>query len=311
MNVYIPRVCTACTIEAPCKINLHLKVKHLRPDGFHELESLFAALSFGDSLSFELGGKDGTAELEQTGPYRADLAGLVWEKNLVCRALALFREKTGFKAGVRIGLAKRIPLGAGLGGGSSDAASALLALDRLAGTGLDDRELLKMAAALGSDVPFFLTCGAAWVTGRGETIETGAVPAGLWTVLVKPPFRSGTTDAFRLLDARRAGESPETRGIGEFDTHGWKKILASPPGEWPFYNDFLPVLPRSAVYRDICGALKKLGAPFSGLSGSGSCCFGIFDDREKAEKAVQSLLGQRNFVQLTFFLARRADPGLK
>ncbi|MDR2618864.1 MAG: 4-(cytidine 5'-diphospho)-2-C-methyl-D-erythritol kinase [Treponema sp.] len=307
MKAYAPRARTACTIEAPCKINLHLKVKDLRPDGFHELESLFAALAFGDSLSFELAGEDGTLKLEQTCSCGADLSGLAQEKNLVCRALALFREKTGFKAGVRIDLAKRIPLGAGLGGGSSDAASTLLALDRLAGTRLDDRELLEMAAAIGSDAPFFLTCGAAWVTGRGETVETGPVPEGLWTVLVKPPFKSGTAHAFRLLDARRAGQNPETGGSGEFNTREWKKILASPPGEWPFYNDFLPVLPRNGVYRDICRTLKELGAPFSGLSGSGSCCFGIFDDREKAEKAVQSLSGQRNFVQLTFFLARRAD----
>jgi 4-diphosphocytidyl-2-C-methyl-D-erythritol kinase len=288
-----------------------LKVKSLRPDGFHELESLFAALAFGDSLRFELTGKDGAEELEQAGPRKGELSALPWEKNLVCRALALFREKTGFKAGVRIELVKRIPLGAGLGGGSSDAASTLLALDLLAGTGLDKGELLKMAAALGSDVPFFLTCGAAWVTGRGERIEPAAAPTGLWTVLVKPPFRSGTAGAFRLLDVRRAGGMPGTRGGREFNSLEWKDILALHPGEWPFYNDFLPVLPQSDVYRDICRTLKKLGAPFSGLSGSGSCCFGIFDDREKAEKAVNSLSGQENFVQLTFFLARRVDPGIE
>jgi 4-diphosphocytidyl-2-C-methyl-D-erythritol kinase len=300
-------------VEAPCKINLHLRVKNRRPDGFHELESFFAALAFGDSLRFELAGEEGRGDLELKWavPGQTAQVDLPPEKNLVCRALSLFREKTGFKAGMKVFLIKRIPPGAGLGGGSSDAASTLLALDRLAGTALVPGELREMAAALGSDVPFFLTCGAAWVTGRGEKTEAAVFPEGLRVVLVKPPFASATAEAFRLLDENREREGPGRSGQREPGFGEWKEMLAWPPEEWPFYNDFLPVLPHTGVYRSICRDLKDRGAAFAGLSGSGSCCFGIFRDREKAEKAVKSFSGGGNFVQMTFFLARNTDPGLE
>ncbi|MDR1059287.1 MAG: 4-(cytidine 5'-diphospho)-2-C-methyl-D-erythritol kinase, partial [Treponema sp.] len=162
-------------IEAPCKINLHLSVGGRRPDGFHELESLFVTLDYGDTLELELTGTGGAAEFSMCwdgpGPAPPELASLPPEKNLVYRALSLFREKTGFTRGLRGRGIKRIPPGSGYGGGSSDAAAALLALDSLSGGALGPGALPELAAALGSDAPFFLRGGAALVRGRGERLE--------------------------------------------------------------------------------------------------------------------------------------------
>ena len=318
-----------CTIEAPCKINLHLSIGERRPDGFHSLESIFTSLALADTLRFECTKK---------GDHRTEDSRLFmnWEippetifpgENLVLRAVSLFRERTAFESGLDIRLDKRIPAGSGLGGGSSDAASTLLALNSLAGTALSMEDLRGIAAFLGSDVPFFLTGGAAFVSGRGELIEPVKFPQRLWVVLVKAPFSSDTACAFRLLDEARE------RGIGEERENKipkeelFKKALSKKeliralegdPGSWPFRNDFLPVFLYSnlfqkeeegidtGVYRVILEDLREAGASFAGLSGSGSSCFGIFNTKEAAEKAEQALAGSEKYVKLTFFLAQKA-----
>ena len=210
-------------------------------------------------------------------------------------------------------LVKRTPSGAGLGGGSSDAASTLLALDYLAGTALSEKALGELAQELGSDTPFFLSGGAAWVEGWGERIEPLNTPEGFWVVLVKPPFPSPTAEAFRLLDSCRE------KGLGfplgpPLSQAELKESLGKDPGLWPFSNDFLMVFLEggegtggaAGVYRGILEGLKGLGASFSGLSGSGSCCFGIFIDGGRAEKGVKFFAERGFFSTLTFPLARRA-----
>jgi 4-diphosphocytidyl-2-C-methyl-D-erythritol kinase len=170
-----------------------------------------------------------------------------------------------------------------------------------------------MAGKLGSDVPFFLTGGAAWVSGRGEHIRPLPIPPGLRVVLVNPGFSSGTAGAFRLLDASRNG------GSGSFPEPGfpapevYMKALEGPPRDWPFFNDFLPVLNLEAggAYHRILTRLKDLGADFSGLSGAGSTCFGLFTDGKTAEMAAKALEKERPFVELTFPLARPAYAVLK
>ena len=306
----------ACTIEAPCKINLHLRIKERRADGFHALESLFAPLALGDTLRFDLAGEKGDCHL--FSPMEIPM-----KENLVYRAVSLFRERTGFRNGVRIRLDKRIPAGAGLGGGSSDAASALMAMNLLAGGVLPMEELKKMGALLGSDVPFFLAGGAAYVSGRGELIEPVSLPGGLWVVLVKPPFASDTTSAYRLLDeVRERGAGNEIRRE-QASRETLIRALAGDPLDWPFHNDFLTVFldsntspeahdePHARAYRGILENLREAGASFSGLSGSGSCCFGIFKAKETAEKAEKALSGQENYVSFTFFLARKANTVLE
>jgi len=331
MEIKLPRV---CTIEAPCKINLHLKIGEKRSDGFHSLESIFATLALADMLRFERAGEEGKSTLEM----KLELPGEVInpEKNLVLRAVSLFREQTGFKPGLHIRLDKRIPIGAGLGGGSSDAASTLLALNSLACTALPMEKLREMAILLGSDVPFFLTGGAAFVSGRGEQVETIKSPVGLWVVLVKPPFSSDTACAYRLLDQVREHAyvsdssriEPLVRGAkaqreGKLSKDALIRHLEDDPGTWPFHNDFLPVFLDSGTsqggkkganaeaYRAVLEDLRKAGASFTGLSGSGSCCFGIFCTKETAERAESTLGETKNNVKLTFFLAQKANPVLK
>ncbi|MDR3333534.1 MAG: 4-(cytidine 5'-diphospho)-2-C-methyl-D-erythritol kinase [Treponema sp.] len=289
---------TGCTIEAPGKINLHLQVKERRSDGYHELESIFVALAFGDRLRFELTSKDEGCELHGGGDIPPG-------QNLIERAVALFRVRTGFSRGLRVWVEKRIPLGAGLGGGSSDAASTLRALNMLAATDLAPEALGEMARSLGSDVPFFLSGGAALVSGRGERILPLRVPEGLSVVVVYPGFPSNTAGAFRLLDKQRDGQ--EIRDDG--DTALLIRSLGEHPRGWPYRNDFLPVFlsagnrETAEAYRGILQELATLGADFAGLSGAGSSCFGIFVDSGVAEKAARTLRRPGNFVQVTFFLA--------
>ena len=281
------------TVKAPAKVNLHLEVLDKKPDGFHNLDSIFLALDFGDTLHFEL------LEGEKTGEIT--MSGLVFdlpvEKNIVFRSLRLFRERTGFEEKLDIMVEKRIPAGGGLGGGSSDAAAALLALNRLAGFPLSRGALLDMAAALGSDVPFFIyRTAAARVTGRGERIEPFQSPR-LFFVLVNPGFPSGTAAAFRLLDEYREnakGLNPQAR------RQGGRMEVTSDPSQWSFGNDFLPVFEdrERSVYNGIICRLRELGAGFAGLSGAGSTCFGVFGESEPAQRAAQALRGMWDFVEV-------------
>jgi 4-diphosphocytidyl-2-C-methyl-D-erythritol kinase len=304
------------TIEAPAKVNVHLWVKARRTDGFHDLESIFLALAFGDTLEFEPLAEDTALEMCMEGDTAPDTA-LPMEKNLVFKAISLFRNRTGYTQGLRVRVKKRIPLGGGLGGGSSDAASTLLALNSLyaarGNSPLTVASLAEMAASVGSDAPFFLAeTGAAWVSGRGERIKPLEVPQNLYFVLVNPGFPSETAKAFRLLDEFRAAAGvepaagpPEAALIRAFSDH---------PQNWPFTNDFLPVFLQDSPAlgdaarscREILSQLRKLGAGFAGLSGSGSTCFGVFLDREEAQKAEAILSKTWRFVKFSFLLARRA-----
>jgi 4-diphosphocytidyl-2-C-methyl-D-erythritol kinase len=285
---------------------------------------VFVSLGFGDTLVFtDLTGdfpRNFTA-LETAGPF-SGAEGLSSGENIVARAAALFREKTGYDRPLQIALEKRIPPGGGLGGGSSDAASALLALNALAETCLDGGELEDIAEKLGSDVPFFLSGGMALVTGRGERVESLEMPPGrLPVVLINPGFSSGTAAAFAKLDKFRARGIKIADYFGRLfgrkypDGESLIRSFGENPASWPYVNDFLPVLLKDrehgAAYKGIFRDLRDLGADFSGLSGSGSTCFGIFADKESAEKAVDALFRSWSFVKLTFFLARRPKPVLE
>jgi 4-diphosphocytidyl-2-C-methyl-D-erythritol kinase len=288
------------TIQAPGKINLHLRVQERRSGGYHGLESIFLALDFGDTLHFTLLDEPGTVQIRGGGDLKP-------EENIIFRALALFRAETGFNRGLRVDMEKRIPLGGGLGGGSSDAASTLRALNGLSGAGLSASRLAEMAVKLGSDVPFFLTGGAAWVSGRGEQIRPLPPTAAFPVLLANPGFPSGTAGAFRLLDAARADLSSAGRGPAAFpDPESLIEALGKPPRDWPFTNDFLPVLDvqSGGRYRELLSRLRGLGADFCGLSGAGSTCFGVFTDQDAAEHAAKRLAREQPFIRLTFPLAR-------
>jgi 4-diphosphocytidyl-2-C-methyl-D-erythritol kinase len=288
------------SIKAPAKINVHLAVKGRRPDGFHELESIFLALDWGDRLCFDYSGEEEQCAIQTAWeiPVKGEL--IRPEENIVSRAVSLFRARSGFTRGLRIKLDKRIPLGAGLGGGSSDAAAALSALNRLSGGALSQSALRELAEELGSDVPFFLSGGgAAFVSGRGEWIEPLAAPKGLSVVLVYPGFASNTRHAFALLDAdgheRRVSRAREDL----------IQALGGSPADWPYHNDFLPVFLAAGmgVYENVLRELRRLGADFAALSGSGSSCFGVFSDENAAGRAVEAFHGYEGFIYLTFPLA--------
>jgi len=267
------------SVFAPAKVNLHLAVHERRKDGFHDLESLFLALNFGDSLNFRV--------ISEVSSIDIDMEAVPLQENIIYKAVKLFQDKTGFCTGLKIEVDKRIPLGGGLGGGSSDAAATLLALNKLAGSPLSREELLQMAAALGSDVPFFIyETPTAYVTGRGENITPKDMPQ-MFLVLVNPGFPSDTARAYSLLDEHR-GKKDFYREPRNLTALEWGK----------FKNDFLDVFTEKerAVYNEIISELRELGAFYANLSGAGATCFGVFEKEEQAKKAAEALQDKWEFV---------------
>jgi len=189
---------------APAKINLYLHILGKRAEGFHELETLMAPITLGDTLEIELGG-EGIA-FSCSDPALSDAA-----ENLATKAARLFLEEFKLAAGVKIHLEKKVPAGAGLGGGSSDAAAVLLALRALAKIDCDDAKLAELAARLGSDVPFFIHGRPAVCRGRGEIIEPVALAEKLEGLLVHPGFGVSTPWAYKTYAQNPcAGETGKT-----------------------------------------------------------------------------------------------------
>ena len=312
--------CRICSIKAPCKINLHLKIGKKRQDGYHELESIFLPLDYGDSIRIERlpsGEKNKLSLITASDEISAEIsAEIPTKENLVFKAVNIFREYTGFNDALEINLNKCIPTGACLGGGSSDAASTLLALNFLSGNKLENKVLLEMALSLGSDVPFFIIGKPAFISGRGEIIEPIGFPSAKWIVLVKPGFSSSTAAAFRELDHYRSSSFHEYAGKN-MEKGDLIRVIQEDPVTWPYYNDFLAMFlnkmeanrEKRQMYSTILSLLSRAGASFSGLSGSGSSCFGVFSRQETAENAVNLLSEiEGSFTRLTFFLAENAKP---
>jgi 4-diphosphocytidyl-2-C-methyl-D-erythritol kinase len=302
-------------IEAPCKVNLHLRILEKRSDGFHNLESVFALLAFGDSLEVSgLPGKSGSTSgvMEPKSrlnfSWNEEIVSLPPEKNLVYKAAALFREYTGFDRDFSVKIEKSVPSGSGLGGGSSDAAAALFAFNAIAGKPLSPEKLLTAAARLGSDVPFFLSGEtAAWVSGRGEFLEPLFPPLLQYGVLlVFPGFQNATAEAYDLLDKSREKRADEDPAPAKSAVVA---ALGENPALWPYKNDFLSLFLKNGGdkrdrYTVILNSLEDTGALFRGLSGSGSACFGVYGGKEDAERAKISL-EKKYCVQNTNFLALR------
>ena len=251
-------------IAAPAKINLWLRVLGRREDGFHEIESLFLPLDLADRLKIE---RTDSPDMAFSCDDPALPAG---EDNLVVKAARLFRERTGVTGGVRILLEKRIPQGAGLGGGSSDAAAALRGLNELFAAGLGEPALLEMAAALGSDVPFFISARPAICRGRGERIEPCDFSQKLPLLLLKPPFAVETPWAYRQW--RDARELP---GISCAEqTFAWGRLVNDL--ERPVFEKFIFLAHLKQwllAQSEVAGAL---------MSGSGSTVFAVLRAAEKA-----------------------------
>jgi len=247
-------------LPAPAKVNLHLRVVGKREDGFHEIETLIAPLSLADEITVEIGRGEGV-EVVCDDPRVP-----VGAENLAARAAAIFMRETGRKFSARIAISKRIPMGAGLGGGSSDGASVLLALDRILEAGLGFERLGSMAAELGSDVPVFLRGGAAVCRGRGEIIEPYAIPERLPLLLLKPEFGVETPWAYKTW-ARSRGLPGEDEAEQDL---GWTKV----------FNDLeRPVFEKFLLLPVIKKWLREQPETHSAaMSGSGSTMFAILHD---------------------------------
>ena len=272
-------------ISAPCKVNLHLRVLGVRDDGFHGIESVFQLISLADELSVSIDGERGSCLVSSP---RMELP----RENTLTRAVDQFRLETGITDGLRVEIEKRVPAGAGLGGGSSDAASLLRALNRLFNTGLTLDALSRMAAAVGSDVPFFLSAPAAVVEGRGERIAPIAARRDLSGVLVWPEVHCPTREAYSLVDDWIAAGRDSGRVWTQVSELGG--VYAGPVSGWSaFGNSFTaPVEAKFPVIRRAREAIEAQAAVFSAMTGSGSSVFGIFDDDDAANAACSRLSTQ-------------------
>jgi 4-diphosphocytidyl-2-C-methyl-D-erythritol kinase len=262
---------------APAKVNLDLRITGRRPDGYHELDSVVAFTAWADRLTFT---PDRRLTLEPGGPFAAALPDPTG--NLVLRAARRLAEHAGCRPHVRIALDKRIPVAAGLGGGSADAAATLRGLSRLWQLGLAHADLLALALELGADVPVCLRSGPARMRGIGERIEPLELPV-LDLVLANPNHAVSTAQVFACL-------GPVAPAAG---------ADAAVPSDRPALLDWLrargndleaPARRLAPVIGEVLGALSaQPGCRLARMSGSGATCFGAFDDQGAAARAAGSL----------------------
>jgi 4-diphosphocytidyl-2-C-methyl-D-erythritol kinase len=258
-------------IRSLAKINLDLRVLHKRADGFHELRTIFQTISLADTIGIEY----------QRGRTKIELnSNLNIPGNLIVHAADLVMKATHATGRLRFDLLKRIPLGGGLGGGSSNAAAVLLALPVLLNKRVPFEKLMELAAELGSDVPFFLLGGAAAGLGRGtELYPLPDAPSGPG-LLIATGIHSSTADAYAALHRKVLPEAPLDM-INKFQAVAWDMEVA-----WT--NDFETVVFRQhPQLESIKGKLLKLGAWRAMMTGSGSALFGLFPSRELRDRAAQ------------------------
>jgi 4-diphosphocytidyl-2-C-methyl-D-erythritol kinase len=282
---------------APAKVNLVLRVGPLRPDGYHEIDSLMVPLDLADRVEVRLLRRPGPVSC--LVPGRPELDG---PENLAARAAEAFRRRFGTGRGIAIRIEKRVPVTAGLGGGSSDAAAVLRCLARA--HGIRDRAALSaVALEVGSDVPFFLLGGAAWAAGRGEALVPASVPS-LDLVLLHPrdpALAIRAAEAYRWLDAARQGRPG-----------GWpprrKRFLSTQVG-----NDLEPpCVARRPALTALLGLLLGCGAAAAIMSGSGPTVFGVFQGRAAARRAARQIVSSEEDagrdLEVLVARVRRAHP---
>ena len=265
--------------QAPAKVNLHLEVLRQRHDGYHEIETVFQAVQLFDKLTVTLHERypGGEPVIEMTvapsGSAPADESNLCW------RAARHFCRQQRVSGRITIHLEKTIPSAAGLGGGSSDAAAVLLACDRLFGTKLEPRDLEKLAAPLGADVPFFIKGGTALGRGTGTVLTPMPLIRTGQFLIVKPGMDLKTPDVYGSLKMGLTVNSPKA------NIQVMKPILARfPQKTWPGFNRLEEVvLPQQPSLQRLVLRLREL-APVAMLSGSGSAVVAVFPDGQAIEE---------------------------
>jgi len=282
-------------LKSPAKINLKLEVLGKRPDGYHEIRTILQEIALHDLV--HLSPREAGIELQCSDPRLPKD-----ERNLAFQAAKRVKEKTGFSGGVQIYLDKKIPLGGGLGGGSSNAAWVLKGLNQLWDLGLTPEEMQVLGAEIGSDVPFFIYGGTALATGRGEKIRLLPPFPKTWLVLVTPNLEISTRWAYKKLNLELTNhgshsnvclpEDEENRqfqqGLGEEALNSFEEVVIR---EYP-------------VIGKIKELLTQLGARLVSMSGSGSTVFGIFNNKEEAESARSQITGDSWFVGVTHTVER-------
>lgn len=271
---------TILTFPAPAKLNLFLHVVGQRPDGYHLLQTVFRLLDFSDELSFTLR-EDGLVKLVT----RVD--GIPEDQDLCVRAAKLLQLKSGTTMGVDIALKKRIPMGGGLGGGSSDAATTLMALNQLWNLNWDQAKLLELGLQLGADVPIFIFGQNAFAEGVGEKLSAIRLPAAWYLVLI-PPVHVSTAEIFSNKEL----------------TRNTIPIKIPPFSIWQGHNDLEPVV--CSLYPEVSRSLKWLkqleNTTIAAMSGSGACVFAEFASESEANNAYECIPSD-----MTGFLTRGLD----
>lgn len=264
-------------VHASAKLNLSLDVLRRTPDGYHDLRMVMQSVEFGDDLEIELT-KDGSFSIEPGQRYLpAD------DRNLAVRAAKAFLRDTGLGASIRT--VKRTPVCAGMGGGSSDAAAVLRALNVLTGAGKTPEELCALGGEIGSDVPFCILGGTMLAEGRGQILTPLPSLPDCAIVICKPSFAISTPELFSRIDRRRSRLHPDTNGLtdalGAGDLPGAARRM---------YNVFEDVLDRrQGDILSIKSRLLDLGAIGAAMTGTGSAVFGVFDDETAAQTAHETL----------------------
>ena len=281
------------TVFAPAKINVVLRILDRRPDGFHNLWSIMQTVALEDEVSIKI------CANRQDIQLRCDVAQLAAvQSNLVYRAAAEVLARARQPIGLDIELRKRIPMGAGLGGGSSDAAATIIGLNRLLRLEWSPTQMADAGQSLGSDVPFFLFAPSAFVAGRGETVRPVVIEGGRWVVLVNPGFGVNTKWAYQELAATRPAVtplSPVQQSLDRQSQVSWAQLIAAAE------NDFeAPVFSAHGKLREIKRNLRNYGAEIALLSGSGATVFGVFASEARARQAQAQFA---NEISMTAFVA--------
>lgn len=261
---------------SPAKVNLHLSVLRRRPDGYHDIKTLLQCINLFDELAFRPIPEGITIRCDE-GKIPAN------EDNIVYRAAQRLFRYTGYTGGVSVEIVKNIPVAAGLGGGSSNAATTLMALNELFAFHLSRDELMKIGAAVGADVPFFIFAKRAWAEGIGDILTEASDVPFFWFVLVNPGFPVSTGEIYRGLNLPLTKDDISYTMRRPPEQDGFLSLLK---------NDLESVtIKLHPVLLEIKDKLKAEGARAALMSGSGPTVFGLFDEEGTAQKAAAAIRG--------------------
>ncbi len=272
-------------IKAYAKINLGLYIVGKRSDGFHNIETIFYHINLFDEL--HLSAANEISILCTNPKVPTDGTNVCW------KAVELLQNELGTTRGVKIALKKNIPTGAGLGGGSSDAAAILRYLPKLWNVHAQPSLLEKIALQLGSDVPFFLSNSSAYAEGRGELLQKIVLTLPYWIILINPHIHVSTPWAYRRLSEKRNGVFPARQRLFDQFSHSPIQTILDSKNDFEdvVFDEFPPI-------KKIKTQLSEFGAAVSLMSGSGSSVFGLFENEHSAQSAVE-FFKKEHFVHFT------------